>query len=165
MSNANEKNAAVAKPKRQWDIASIIVAVGALVVTLLLIGLLIYNVAKPFKYTKYEDLNPVVYEDYKTQDEEEYYVFVLDNGSKKAPWLENVVVEYANYARTHSNAKSIYLYDYRASGNSAIINDLNISTNASSKLPGLFLVKKGSVSTKYLSYAEASNELTKAMGR
>ena len=162
---SKKNNTVVEKKPLHFDSASIIVLAGAAIVTVLLLGLLIYNVSKPFKYAHYDDLKVVNYENYKTQnDNDEYYVFVLDGQSKKAPMLEGIVVQYANYSRTHSSARDIYLYDYRAEGNSKILTDLSITTS-SDKLPGLILIKGGKVSSKYLSYSDASNELAKAMNK
>lgn len=161
----NDKKELTEKKHLKWDTASIIVLVGAALVTLVLIGLLIFNVARPFKYAHYDDMNEVVYEDYKKQDAEEYYVFVLDGNSPKAQMVESLVVQYANYARTHAGAKDIYIYNFHAEGNTGIASDLAISGNTEKNLPGLITIKKGSVGKKYLNVSDLSNELAKAMGK
>lgn len=144
--------------KNQIDTTKLIFLVGYAVVTLVALVFVVVLCVKPFKITSYEDLKQVEYKDYNTQKADEYYVFVYSEEAKTNEWYVDVVVQYANKARTLSNYLPIYGYDYDEAGNSKIQSAANLDGT-----PALLLIKSGSVSKKYTKWQDIRNTLTDAL--
>lgn len=133
----------------------------AVTVFILLFGIL--TAGSLFRPTSYEKLKQVDYSTYKAK-EGEYYVFIYNEESERNDWYENIVLEYAAYARAHGSARPIYGYNYTKSGNSNIASDLSVTSSVATSIPGLILIKDGKVNTKYLSWTKIQNELTSQLG-
>lgn len=135
---------------------------GALgVITVLFATLiLVFAIGKVRTVDKMKQIN---YSDLYTQKESTYYVYIYATDQARNDWYDDIVVEYANYSRTHSSATKIYAYDFNAQGNSRITNELSGSVTLGKEIPGLIKIENGKISEKYLSYTKLNNELTKAM--
>lgn len=144
--------------KNQIDTTRLIFLVGYAVVTLVALVFVVVLCVKPFKMASYDDLKQVDYKDYTEQKAEEYYVFVYSDDSNSNDWYTDVVVQYANKARTLSNYLPIYGYDFDEAGNSKIQTAASLDGT-----PALLLIKSGSVNKKYTKWADIRNILTDAM--
>lgn len=132
------------------NLSGIIFLVAILAITLFLVIFVFINVGKPFVVKDFSDMKQATVENYKTIDKkhDEYYVLVYNFNSEKDAEIEEVVLAYANYARTTSEAKPIYAVNYQENKAITNSNNLNITdANLSSKLPTLVLIKKGTVSS------------------
>lgn len=152
------------KKNKDSKLISIIYWLAFAIITIICLSFVCVESCKPFKITEYSELKQVTYDNYKTQSQGEYYVFIYDNEATSNDWFKEVVLDYANMARTKSDKLPIYGYDYRAENGSNIKGDLAI-TEFDTQVPGLFKVKDGKVTTKYLSYSKTMNELTQALGK
>lgn len=141
------------------------IAVG--IISLLAVFFVLYNVSRPFKVTKIDNMKQTTYETFlnekgftNSDKDVTYYVYITNNDQEKEGWYNELVIEYANYARTHSDSLPIYHMSYDA----RVLAKVGTSTSKSD-LPGLILIKNKEVSQKYLTYSKLSNELTKAMNK
>lgn len=130
------------------------------------------NLGQPFKIGSLKEMKEVTYENYNSQkgikndkDETVYYLYIYSENYNRNNWYENIVIEYANYARTHSSATPIYALNYDLEGNNKILSDLGSSTKLGTDIPGLVLIKNGGVSTKFFTWTKLNNELSTAMGK
>ncbi len=132
------------------NLTNIIFLVTILAITIFLVVFVFITIGKPFVIKDFDDIKTVSVDNYKTCDKKhsEYYVLVYNFDENKDEQIKEIVLAYANFARTTADAKPIYILDYKK--NHAIVNanNLNItSANLSSKLPALVLVKDGAVSS------------------
>ncbi len=146
--------------KNQIDLTKLIFLVSYCVITLVALIFVVTVCVRPFKITNIDDLKQVEYKEYKSQDADEYYVFVYSEDEVDHNWYKDLVVQYANKARTLSNYSPIYGYDLDAPTNSKIKNDMTLT-----EVPTLLLIKNGSVSSTYKTWAEIRNALTEAMNK
>lgn len=144
--------------KKQIDTNKLIFTIAYAAVTLIALIFVIVLCAKPFKITSYDDLKQVEYKTYKTQEAEEYYVFVYAESRNGNDWYNDVVVQYANKARTLSNFAPIYGYDLEETGQSRLEGELSLKG-----VPALLHIKDGSVSKTYTNWADIRNTLADAM--
>lgn len=151
------------------NIAFIALAVLLTVIALMFVWI---NIGQPFKIGSVNEMKDATYENYKTKkgiknedNETIYYLYIYSTAYKQDDWYDDIVVEYANYARTHSTATPIYAYNYDIEGNEKILSDLGSSTKLGTDIPGLVLIKNGNISTKYFTWTKLSNELTSAMNK
>ena len=75
-------------------------------------------------------------------------------------WYDDIVVQYANKARTLSNYAPIYGYDLEVSGQGRLEGELNLKN-----VPALLHIKDGSVSKTYTNWSDIRNTLTDAMDK
>ena len=146
--------------KNQIDTTRLIFLVGYAVVTLVALVFVVVLCVKPFKMASYDDLKQVDYKDYTEQKAEEYYVFVYSDDSNSNDWYTDVVVQYANKARTLSNYAPIYGYDLEVSGQGRLEGELGLKS-----VPALLHIKNGSVSKTYTNWADIRNTLSDAMNK
>lgn len=134
---------------KKSNLSGIIFLVAIAVITVILVVFVFISVGKPFVIKEFSDIKEVTIDNYKTvKKDSEYYVLVYNNDENKDKLIEEVVMAYANYARTTSDAKQIYVLNYQT--NKEITNSENLNINSSSldsKLPTLVLIKNGSVSS------------------
>lgn len=117
------------------------------------------------KVKSVEKMKQINYSDLYTQKETEYYVYIYADDQERNDWYSPIVVEYANYVRTHSSKTKIYAYNFNASGNSKITNELSGTIVVGTDIPGLIKIENGKVSEKYLTYTKLNNQLTSEMNK
>ncbi len=144
----------------QIDTNKLIFSIAYLAVTLIAIIFVVVLCVKPFKITSFDDLKQVEYKTYKTQEAEEYYVFIYDEERNGSDWYTDIVVQYANKARTLSNYAPIYGYDLEVSGQGRLEGELGLKS-----VPALLHIKNGSVSKTYTNWADIRNTLSDAMNK
>lgn len=144
--------------KNKIDTNKLIFTIGYAVVTLVAVIFVVVLCAKPFRISSYDDLKQVEYKTYKTQEAEEYYVLIYDESRANSDWYNDVVVQYANKARTLSNYAPIYGYDLEKTGQGRLESELSLKS-----VPALLHIKSGSVSKTYTTWADIRNTLTDAM--
>jgi hypothetical protein len=156
------------KTKRNLDINKIIFIAAMAILTLIFVIMLLKITTQLFNVRSVEKMDQVTAQDYKSKGTTKvtsYYVFFYNTASDKQEMMDSVLLEYANYAKTHSDARPIYVMDYTSKTNSSVLTDLGYSTTADSYLPGMALINSGSISTKYKTVSEVCNELTSQMGK
>jgi len=158
------------KAKSQSNFTNIIFIIALCAITLFLAIFIFISVGKPFVIKDFDDIKSVDVSNYKTFDTKhtEYYVLVYNRNDDRDAEIKDIVIEYANYARTNSDALPIYVLDYVT--NNSIVNsdNLNISsTNLDTKLPALVHIKNGSFSSSdtKTSISSILQELVQAMGK
>lgn len=142
---------------------NVIVGIFLVLVTTVALVLVVSNVA--CRVRKVSNIKQVDIDSYLEMKETEYYVFVYAMDAANMNLYTDIVIEYANYAKAHSSAKKIYALDYNTSKNQSISTTIDTSFKVDEDLPCLLLIKDGKVSSKYKTYSELDNTLTKAMGR
>ena len=140
--------------KNQIDTTRLIFLVGYAVVTLVALVFVVVLCVKPFKMASYDDLKQVDYKDYTEQKAEEYYVFVYSDDSNSNDWYTDVVVQYANKARTLSNYAPIYGYDF----------DDDVSTQMLQSIENLSDEQLASIISKGIDAPEIKDLLIKYKG-
>lgn len=150
---ANKKN-----NKNKLDTNKIIFSAAYLIVTLIALIFIVVLCVKPFKITSYDDLKQVEYKTYKTQEAEEYYVFIYSESRSGNDWYTDIVVQYANKARTLSNYAPIYGYDLEVSGQGRLEGELSLKN-----VPALLHIKNGSISKTYTNWADIRSTLSDLM--
>lgn len=146
------------KLNNKIDTTKLIFTISYIVVTLVAVVFVFVLCAKPFKIDKYDDLKQVEYKTYNTQEDEEYYVFVYSESRKGNNWYNDVVIQYANKARTLSNYAPIYGFDLELKQNSKLESELSLKG-----VPALLHIKSGAVSKTYTNWSDILNTLTDAM--
>lgn len=142
------------------DTTKLIFTISYIVVTLVALIFVFVLCAKPFKISEYDDLKQVEYKTYNTQEAEEYYVFIYDESRNGNDWYSDVVIQYANKARTLSNYAPIYGYDLEKAGLGRLESELSLKG-----VPALLHIKSGSVSKTYTKWSDIMNTLTDAMNK
>ncbi|MCI6508622.1 MAG: hypothetical protein MR465_03500 [Bacilli bacterium] len=158
------------KTQKQSNFSNIIFVTALAVITIFLAVFMFIMIGKPFVVKEYSDLKQLTVENYKTYDKKhtEYYVIVYNRNSEKDSEIKDIVIEYANYARTNSDALPIYAIDYVKNNGIADSSNLNISSsNLDTKLPALIRIKNGSVSSSDTknTISTIKQELVSAMGK
>lgn len=158
------------KTQKQSNFSNIIFVTALAVITIFLAVFMFIMIGKPFVVKEYSDLKQLTVENYKTYDKKhtEYYVIVYNRNSEKDSEIKDIVIEYANYARTNSDALPIYAIDYVKNNGIADSSNLNISSsNLDTKLPALIRIKNGSVSSSDTknTVSTIKQELVSAMGK
>lgn len=152
------------------NLSGVIFLTTVLAITVFLIVFVFITVGKPFVIKEFDDIKQATVENYKTIDKkhDEYFVLVYNNDETKDAEIEEIVLAYANYARTTSDAKPIYVIDYKTNLSIISKDHLNIKeSDLNTKLPALMLVKKGSVSSTdtQSTVSKINQTLTKAMNK
>lgn len=112
------------------------------------------------------DISEVTIDDYDKKDHDEYFVYVYATNAVKNDWNNSIVVEYANFAKRHKDVKPIYVLDYNKEGNDSIESKIDSSFDLNDDLPCILVVKEGKVqTTKYKTWSDINNTLTKEMGK
>lgn len=146
----------------QKNVNSVIFLSVIITITVFLLVFTIVLIGKPFTVNSYKNMHEVNIDNYKTQEEAEYYVYVYYQESEKDEILFPIIKEYANFVRFKKNKKKIYVLNYGEEENKQIINSQNLNiTDTKKHIPALVLIKNGSVSTKYRTVTDISNTLTK----
>lgn len=158
------------KTQKQSNFSNIIFITALAVITIFLAVFMFIMIGKPFVVKEYSDIKQLTVENYKTYDKKhtEYYVIVYNRNSEKDSEIKDIVIEYANYARTNSDALPIYAIDYVKNNGIADSSNLNISSsNLDTKLPALIRIKNGSVSSSDTknTISTIKQELVSAMGK
>lgn len=158
------------KTQKQSNFSNIIFVTALAVITIFLAVFMFIMIGKPFVVKEYSDIKQLTVENYKTYDKKhtEYYVIVCNRNSEKDNEIKDIVIEYANYARTNSDALPIYAIDYVKNNGIADSSNLNISSsNLDTKLPALIRIKNGSVSSSDTknTISTIKQELVSAMGK
>lgn len=146
--------------KNKIDTNKLIFTVAYATVTLIALIFVVVLCVKPFKITSYDDLKQVDYKTYKTQEADEYYVFIYDESRAGNDWYTDVVVQYANKARTLSNYAPIYGYDLEVTGQARLESELGLKG-----VPALLHIKSGAISKTYTNWADIRNTLVDAMDK
>lgn len=146
--------------KNKIDTNRVIFSTAYLVVTLIALIFIVVVCVKPFKISSYDDLKQVEYKTYKTQEADEYYVFIYADSRTGNDWYKDVVVQYANKARTLSNYLPIYGYDLEKTGSSRLESELGLKN-----VPALLHIKSGAISKTYTNWADIRNTLADAMDK
>ncbi|MBE6130656.1 MAG: hypothetical protein E7183_02950 [Erysipelotrichaceae bacterium] len=144
----------------KMDTTKLIFTISYVVVTLVALIFVCVLCAKPFKIDSYDDLKQVDYKTYNTQDAEEYYVFIYGDSRKGNDWCKDVVIQYANKARTLSNYAPIYGYDLEKAGLGKLETELSLSN-----VPALLHFKSGSVNKTYTKWSDIMNTLSDIMNK
>ena len=111
---------------------------------------------QPWKIESFNEMKHVNYSNYKTQKNEEYFVFIYNPNQSGSMELEASVSNYANYARLNK-VKKIYAYNYSIDSNSNIKSDISISDDT--KVTRLLVIKDGTVNNKYTDWDDINNAL------
>lgn len=158
----------MAKVIKKSNVSGIIFLVGLITITLFIVIFTVITVGKPFVIDKVEDIKDVTVENYKTANktQKEYYVYVYNKASFKDEMLKDIILEYANYARTNSDALPIYVMNYQTNTSITNSGNLNISSsNIETYIPALVYIKNGSISSTQKTVSTIKNTLVQAMGK
>lgn len=132
------------------------------VVTILAVITTVLLAVKPFTAKSFEKLEHVTVENYKTKNKnkEEYFVLLYDSLVDNER-LEECVLDYAEYARTHSDAPKIYIIDYRNNKSITGSSHFNISdSNVKTQIPCLgTITTSGSLTSKKTNVSDICNLL------
>lgn len=160
---------AIVLNKKKSNVSGIIFLCGLIAITLFLIIFIIITIGKPFVIKSYDNMKETNLQEYLhegTNKHTEYFVFVYDENSVKDEYLKDLVIEYANAARTNGEYLPIFVMKY--SDNKGIVgkDHLNISSGSEdSNIPALILVKDKTLSSSYKTVSTISNALVDAMGK
>lgn len=150
------------KKSKEFNI-NLVFKIAYAVVTVFVVGFVLFICTKPFQINTYEEMKQVSYSEYKDKKPETYYVMIYSENFEVSNWYEDIATEYADFVRTHSGMTPIYGYDYDAKGNGKIRNDLNITEENTKKVFQLLKIENGTVSEKFADWDDIHNELTDAM--
>lgn len=154
------------KVNKNSNFKGIIFLVAIIAITLFLAIFTFVSIGKPFVIKDVAKIKHVTVENYKTFDtkHEDYYVYVYSSKNTKCDELEETIIEYANYARTNSDAYPIYVMDYDK--NPDIINSDNLNYTSTDKLPALITICNGEKEgTPLNTVSTIKTELFKQMGK
>lgn len=131
-------------------VTSIIFIVFIAVITLFIIAFTVYaSDCSPFNIDSFEEIKEVSIDDYKEQDEAEYFVFVYNTESDKHAELVEMVLEFANENRFFWSKKQIYILNYNMNKDIISKDHMNITnteTSIKNNIPALLLIKDGKIS-------------------
>ncbi len=119
------------KEKQTYNTTNIIFIVGYAVVTLVVLFFTLWFCAEPFIISDYEEMKQLDFDTYLEAKPEEYYIMIYSDEYHASSMYEDIIVEYANYARTHGDAIKIFAYNYDAKGNDKIKNALTTNSDNS----------------------------------
>ena len=159
------------KVNRVSNFSGIVFLLAIIALTLFLCIFIFINVGKPFVIKNISKMKHVTVENYKTYDKKhtEYYVYLYNVKSSKDAELKDVILEYANYARTTSDALPIYVMDYNDAKNEAITDSSNLNfssdTSKERQIPTLIKISNGSKSDTKTTVSTIKTELFQAMGK
>lgn len=136
------------------DSTNLILYIAYGVVTLTAIVFIVLLTFAPFKVTSYDSLQQVEYKEYDNQKDEAYFVLIYDESRPNSNWNLEVVMQYANKARLHSEFLPIYGYDLQEKGNSKLESELGLKG-----VPALLRIENGSVKNTYTNWADINNTL------
>ena len=130
------------------------------------------NIGEPFKISSLSEMKQTTYatyldeKGYKAEDNSNnYYIYIYSTKFKINDWYDDLVIEYANYARTHSDKYPIYGMNYDDAANKDILSVLGTATKEGTDIPGLILIKDKAISKKFYGWTKLNNELTAAMNK
>lgn len=121
----NKKN-----ENRNINTTNLLFIIGYIVVTVVVLFFTLWFCAKPFVISDYSEMKQLNYNNYLDAKQDEYYIIIYSDEYYASSLYEDIVVEYANYARTHSDAVKIYAYNYDTKGNDKIKSSLTSSTDS-----------------------------------
>lgn len=158
------------KVQKQSNFTNIIFIIAICAITIFLAVFIFITVGKPFVIKDFKDIKTVNVENYKSVDKKnkEYYVIVYNRNDDRDNEIKEFVIEYANYARTNSDALPIYVLDYVTNNRITDSDNLNISsTSLDTKLPALIHITNGSYSSSdtKTTISSIKQELASAMGK
>ncbi len=159
------------KVNKVSNFSGIIFLVAIIAITIFLAIFIFINVGKPVTIKDVTKMKHVTVENYKNYDtkHKEYYVYLYNTKSSKDAELKEVILEYANYARTHSDALPIYVMDYNDKQNEKITDssNLNFSSDTAKErsIPTLIKISSGSKKDTKTTVSTIKTELFQAMGR
>lgn len=148
--------------KKKFFNASNIIFISGIVAITIIIAVFVFIMCGPFTIKGYENMKQVNYSNYKTQEPHEYYVFVYSDEFEKSEWCEEIVIEYAELARTDDTRLPIYGYNYDAKENDKILSDLSLSQSNEDRVVRLIHISDGSIKIGYYNWDDIHNELVKA---
>ncbi len=132
--------------KNKNKVSGIIFLIALIAITLFLVVFTFITIGKPFVVKDFDDIKEATVENYKELDDKDYYVIIYDEQSYKNDLIKEVVIEYANYARTTEKALKIYAMNYRENLDITNANHLNI-TNIDKDVPTLIKISNKTVSS------------------
>lgn len=136
------------------------IILGAITVLAVITAVLL--AVKPFTVKSFDKINHVTVETYKTKNNnaEEYFVLLYDSEENNKT-LEECVLDYVEYARTHDNAPTLYVIDYRADKAITNSSNFNISDlNLETQVPCLATISTtGSLTNKKTNLSDICNLL------
>lgn len=155
--------------KKKANISGIIFLCGLIAITLFLVIFIIIMIGKPFVIKSYDNMKETSLEEYLhegTSKHSEYFVFVYDESSAKDNYLKDLVIEYANAARTNGEYLPIFVMNYKDNRGITGKDHLNITSGSEEKdIPALILVKNKTISSSYKTVSNISNALVDAMNK
>lgn len=140
--------------QKKIDTTNLILYIAYGLVTLTAIIFIVLITFVPFKVTSYDNLQQVEYKTYETQDDEAYFVLIYDENRSNSNWNLEVVIQYANKSRLHSEFLPIYGYDLTKKGNSKLESELGLKN-----VPALLRIENGAVKNTYTNWADINNAL------
>lgn len=132
------------------------------VITFLAIVTAVLLAVKPFTVKTFDKIEHLTVENFKTKDGNKANYFVLLYDSKEDnKMLEECVLDYVEYARTHDEAPKLYVIDYREYPAITNSDNFNISSlNLETQVPCLGTVStSGSLSVGQKSVSDICNLL------
>lgn len=152
---------------KKAKISGIIFLIAIIAITIFLVVFTFITVGKPFVIHDFEEMEQATVEDYKELGTEDYYVIVYNEDSYKHDLIKEVVIEYANYARTTESAIKIYAMNYQENLDICNSNHLNISSKIDTNIPTLIKISNNSIvsaDTK-ITVSTINETLVKAMNK
>lgn len=134
---------------KKAKVTSIIFIIYIILITILAIGFVFFMSCNVVAIDNFDEIKTVDINDYREQGSDEYYVLVYNNGTYKDELLEEIVVDYAEYARTSYSARAIYVLDYSTNKDIISKDHMDITNSESSiekNIPALLLIKDGKIS-------------------
>ena len=159
------------KVNKVSNFSGIIFLIALIAITLLLCVYVFIRICKTFVIKYVKKMHHVTVENYKTycKKHTEYYVYLYNTKSSKDAELKDVILEYANYARTNSDALPIYVMDYNDKQNEKITDSSNLNfssdTSKERQIPTLIKISNGSKNDTKTTVSTIKTELFQAMGK
>ncbi len=116
--------------KQPINTTNLLFTIGYAVITIVVVFFTLWFCAEPFVISNYEEMKQLNYDNYLEAKPDEYYIIIYSDEYHASSMYEDIIVEYANYARTHSDATPIYAYNYDTKGNNKIKSALTTSTDS-----------------------------------
>ncbi len=110
-------------------------------VTLAAIIIAIVLVVKPGQIKSFDDIKTVTVEDYKSKGASTYFVFLYDKENPALEHVNNIIIEYAEYSRSHKKAPKIYIMSTQ--DNPTIFDDFKTEKISASSAPCLVTITDG----------------------
>ena len=144
---------------KKAKISGIIFLIAIIAITIFLVVFTFITVGKPFVIHDFEEMEQATVEDYKE--------LVYNEDSYKHDLIKEVVIEYANYARTTESAIKIYAMNYQENLDICNSNHLNISSKIDTNITTLIKISNNSIvsaDTK-ITVSTINETLVKAMNK